>query len=348
MLHFVDVGAQGLRFWRLAEQSQLELETRQNGPEVVADAGKHRRALVDMRLDPVTHFQEGLSRLAHLAGAAGTEVFGHGAALAEFVGRIREPQDGADLVAQKQDRHGEQDHRSADHPQQEDVGVRRVSLRAGGDEAQDRVVMLDTDLDVARLADGVDPERPVDALADLVGQRSIEQAEERLRARFRQVPRWQNLQRQTQLVTRQFDDRCLGCLTWWRLLVDLDECCDVACGGFRQTTGDGLPVTLHEDEGDDTFEHDDRCDDDYECAGVKALGHDVGDPLERISQTAPDACAHGAQPGCGANAVASAFLGVGYVWRDSHYLRLLSPQSDVLSEVARSGPNAGGCIFQSV
>ena len=146
---------------RVAEQRQLQLEARQDGAQVVADAGQHGRALLDVRRDAVAHLQEGLRRLAHLARAARAEVVGHRPALAERVGGLGEPQDRPDLVAQEQDGDGEQDHRRADHPQQEDVRVGGVRLRARGDEAQDGVVVLDADLDVPRLADGVDPERPL-------------------------------------------------------------------------------------------------------------------------------------------------------------------------------------------
>ena len=145
--------------------------------------------------DAVAHLEEGFRGLAHLARAARAEIVGNGAALAEGVGGFREPQDRADLVAQEQDRDGQQDDRRADHPQQEDVRVGRVGLAARGDEAQDGVVVLDADLHVARLADRIDPERLVDVLADLVRQRPVEQREERLRARRRQIARRQNLQR---------------------------------------------------------------------------------------------------------------------------------------------------------
>ena len=58
--------------------------------QVVADAGEHRRALLDLALDALLHVVEGDGRLAHLAGAARREI-GHGAALAEGVDRRRQP-----------------------------------------------------------------------------------------------------------------------------------------------------------------------------------------------------------------------------------------------------------------
>ncbi len=89
--------------------------------------------------------------------------FGHFAALAEGLGGVGQPQDRLDLVAQEQDRDGEQQGRSADHPEQEDVRVGGVGLAALGEDAQHRLVELDADLDQVRVADRVDPER----LADL-------------------------------------------------------------------------------------------------------------------------------------------------------------------------------------
>ena len=95
----------------------------EHGPEVVTDAGEHRRALLDVRLDAVAHLQERLCGLAHLARAARAEILRHRATLAESVGGFAQPQDGPDLVAEEQDGDGEQDHRGADHPEQEDVRV---------------------------------------------------------------------------------------------------------------------------------------------------------------------------------------------------------------------------------
>jgi hypothetical protein len=56
--------------------------------------------------------------------------------------------------------------RGADHPQQEDVGVRGISLAAADEDAQHLVVELDANLDDVGAADRVEPERSVDLPAD--------------------------------------------------------------------------------------------------------------------------------------------------------------------------------------
>ena len=50
------------------------------------------------------------------------------------------------------------------------------------------------------------------------------------------------------------------------VLVDVDQGGDVARRRLREAAGDGLPVPLHEGEGDDAFEQHDRRDDDDEQA----------------------------------------------------------------------------------
>ena len=130
VLHLVDVVLERLDLRALAQQRKLQLEARQHGAQVVADAGQHGRALLDVVADAVAHLQERLRRLPHLARAARPEVGRNGPALAEGVGRLGKPQHGADLVAQEQDRDGQQDDRGAHHPDQEDVRVRGVGLPA--------------------------------------------------------------------------------------------------------------------------------------------------------------------------------------------------------------------------
>ena len=133
----------------IADQRELELEAGEHGAQVVRDAGQHGGALVDGALDARLHLDEGGGRAPHLARAARAEVR-HVAALAEALDRLGEPQDRPDLVAQEQDRDGEQHQRGADHPQQEDFGVRRIGGVAAREHPHDRVVELDADLDQRR------------------------------------------------------------------------------------------------------------------------------------------------------------------------------------------------------
>ena len=108
-LHLAHVRLQRSRLVRVAEQRQLQLEARQHRAQVVTDAGQHGRALLHVRSDAVAHLEEGGGRLAHLARTARAEIVRHGASLAEGVGGFGESQDRADLIAQEQDRDGEQD-----------------------------------------------------------------------------------------------------------------------------------------------------------------------------------------------------------------------------------------------
>jgi len=94
---------------------------------------------------------------ADLARTAGAKVVGKRPTFAECIGGVCKFQDGADLVAQEKDCDRQKDDGGADHPKQEDMGIRRVSLSAGRDEAQDGVVVLDADLHEARFAQGIDP-----------------------------------------------------------------------------------------------------------------------------------------------------------------------------------------------
>ena len=169
--HLVDVVLHRLDFRRLLlDQRELQLEAREHRAQVVADAGEHRRALLDGALDARLHLDEGLRRAPHLARAARAEIR-HFAALAEAFGGVGQPQDRLDLVAQEDDGDDEQHRRGAEHPEQEDLRVRRIGRVAAREHAHHRVVELDPDLDQRRFADGVDPERPPDLLAQFFRQR---------------------------------------------------------------------------------------------------------------------------------------------------------------------------------
>ena len=178
--HLVDVALHRLDLRAVAEQREFELEAGQDRAQVVRHAGQHGGALLDRALDAPLHLEEGLRRAAHLARPARAEVR-HLAALAETLGGVGEPQDRPDLIAQEQDGDRDQHQRGADHPEQEDLGIRRVGRAAPREHPHHRIVELDADLDQRRAPDGVDPERPPDLLAQLDRQRLIEQREERLR-----------------------------------------------------------------------------------------------------------------------------------------------------------------------
>ena len=78
------------------------------------------------------HLNEGVARLSNLSRAVRAEV--DVAALAEVLGRARKTQDRPDLVSQKNDRDRQQDDHRAQHPQNENVGVRFIGERAARDQ----------------------------------------------------------------------------------------------------------------------------------------------------------------------------------------------------------------------
>ena len=100
-LHVVDVLLQRLGVAAGAAQRQLQPEAGQDGPEVVADAGQHGRALLDLPLDALAHLDEGEAGAAHFLRAARLEIARHRPPLAEALGGLRQLQDRADLVAQE-------------------------------------------------------------------------------------------------------------------------------------------------------------------------------------------------------------------------------------------------------
>ena len=246
----------------------------------MADAGEHRRALLDLALDALAHQDEGLAGAAHLVGPARAEIGRHRPALAEAFGSFGKLQDRADLVAQEGDGDGEQHQRRAAHPQKEDVRVRRVGLRSSGEDAQHLVLQLHADLDDVGIADRVEPEGPVDLAVDLLAEKMVEDREERLRPGRGQGIGRQEVDLQPQPFLRDADR--VGVVVARRIGLDhVDDRGDVARDAGRKAHRHRLPVPLHEDEGDDRLEQDHRRDDDDQRARVEALGHVAGDTAGR-------------------------------------------------------------------
>src|SRR3990167_3278274 len=59
-LHLSDVGAEIGQFRTFAEHGELQFESREGRAEIVADAGEHGRALLDLALDARAHLHEGI------------------------------------------------------------------------------------------------------------------------------------------------------------------------------------------------------------------------------------------------------------------------------------------------
>ena len=86
----------------LLHQRQRQLHPGERRAQVVADAGEHLGALLDLALQPRAHRQERGAGAADLLGAGRAER--QRAALAEGLGRLGERADRADLVAQEDHR----------------------------------------------------------------------------------------------------------------------------------------------------------------------------------------------------------------------------------------------------
>ncbi len=117
------------------DQRELELEAGQDGAQVVADAGEHRGALLDLALDAPAHLDEGQRGLAHLAGAARTEV-GPRRPLPKLfrgLGELRGWGGSGCAGSRWRRRSGPATYH---HPDEEDVRVRGVGLAAAGEDAQ--------------------------------------------------------------------------------------------------------------------------------------------------------------------------------------------------------------------
>ena len=93
------------------------------------------------------------------------------------------PRPSEDMGRRAQEQHGDgqQDQRGADHPEQEDVAVRGIGLATAGKHPQHRIVELHANLDHARIADRVDPERMLELFRKFLRQDVVKNREKRPR-----------------------------------------------------------------------------------------------------------------------------------------------------------------------
>src|SRR5206468_10355346 len=116
---------------------------------------------------------------------------------------------------------------------------------AASEYAQHRVVELDTDLDQRRAADGIDPEGLANATAHFVGERLVEQREERFRTWRWHLGDGEEINDKAKLFLRDaFDLRLIGALRIG--CVEVDQRGDVLHHGGGEARGYGVPVPLHE------------------------------------------------------------------------------------------------------
>jgi hypothetical protein len=176
MLHLVDVALHVVGALERRGQGQLQPQPGQGRAQVVADRGQQGRALLDMALDPVAHGQEGGRGLTHLARAVRLEP-GLDLAAPEGFRRLGQPLDGADLVADEQDRHRHQQHRRQHQPQHEDMGLGRHRPLARRDDAQHTVGLLHLDVDIGGIAGRIEPEGLVQPGVQRLLQRAVDDAD---------------------------------------------------------------------------------------------------------------------------------------------------------------------------
>ena len=98
--HLVDVFLDRVHFRTVAEQREFELETRQDGPQVMRNAGQHRGALLDSALDAVFISRKAAAARRTSRAPRGRK-FGASRPLPKALGGVGKLDDGPDLIAQK-------------------------------------------------------------------------------------------------------------------------------------------------------------------------------------------------------------------------------------------------------
>ena len=123
----------------------------------MADRGQQRGALFDVPLDAAAHVEEGCGRTPHLLGTVRLEGRDIGTATEGFCG-IGQALDGTHLIADEQDRDSRQQHRSQGHPEHEDVALGGEGALSRCQHAHHPAGHADTDIDIGRIAGGIEPE----------------------------------------------------------------------------------------------------------------------------------------------------------------------------------------------
>ena len=172
-LHLGDVFVQRGHAVVFRHHRQLQLHPGQRRAQVVGHTGQHLGALADLADDPRPHRDECGRRLTHLPGALGFEV-GNVAALAERVRDAGEALDRPDLVAHEDRRHPQQDQRSSDRPQDEDVDGRTEQPVARSHHRQHPFRQLHLDDDETFQATRIDNGRFVYLVAQRAAQFALD------------------------------------------------------------------------------------------------------------------------------------------------------------------------------
>jgi len=163
------------------------------------------------------------------------------------------------------------------------MGVGGIGLAALGKDAEDLVFKLYTDLDDIGVSHRVDPERQADLAGDLFRQDLVKDGKERFRPRRGQVSGRFDGDVELEPFAGNPDDVVIG-----RILREgfkhIDDGGDVAGNGHGEPLGNGLPVPLHEDEGDHRLQQDHRYDDDQKRPGVEPGRDAPCEPTRKAAQ----------------------------------------------------------------
>ena len=264
MFHLVQVAAHGGLTFERRGQRQFQTQTGQGRSQVVTDGGEQGGALIDVALNAVAHGHEGDGGGANLARAVRFEP-GHRLAAPERLGRIGQPFDGPDLIADEQDGHAHQKHRRDRQPQDEDMGLGRYGPFARGDDAKHALRLLHLNVDIGGIARGVEPVGAVQTRIQRPVQHSVDHSDGAAPRLGRQGAAFLKHDGQGHGAFGPVGQ--LVQIGQGRVvLIALDRPGDVAGQPFRQTRGHGLPVGVEEDPGHRHLHHQHRQDDDQQRA----------------------------------------------------------------------------------
>src|ERR1700722_6546746 len=107
----------------------------------MTDAIQHRSALFGCSLDATFHLNESVAGLPDFTGAVRTKV--EISAFAKILRRLRQAQNGSNLIAQENDRHRQEGDHRPQHPEHENMGVRLVGESAARDQAEHSAAEVD-------------------------------------------------------------------------------------------------------------------------------------------------------------------------------------------------------------
>ena len=148
------------------------------------------------------------------------------------------------------------------------MGIGGIGLASLGEHPEDLVLELDPDLDDIGIAHGVDPERQPDLAGDFLGEDLVEDREKRLGPRRGQVAGRFYGDVELQPFAGDPDDVVIGGV----LRIggeNIDDRRNIAGHGHGEPLGHGLPVPLHEHEGDDRLQQNHWNDDDQQRTGIE-------------------------------------------------------------------------------